>query len=202
MHCASCGTHLRDDARFCSQCGTPATPDKPKACSCGAPLEDGARFCGSCGSPASTQLSLNHQFAAPATDNSGTRGQAKSVKHYMGKAHLMMSTADVVARHLESKNLSVQVIPGSTECVVQARQEDRLKKFLAMDVAATITFQATGDDLRVSMGAGKWLDKAAGAAVAYFLFWPAILTTGWGVYMQQQLFTSVDKVIQSYLSTY
>lgn len=44
--CPSCGTVGRDDARFCTSCGSPLANSCP---SCGAPVEPGARFCSSCG---------------------------------------------------------------------------------------------------------------------------------------------------------
>lgn len=43
------------------------------------------------------------------------------------------------------------------------------------------------------------MDKAAGAAVAWFVFWPTILTTGWGVYMQKELLNKVDEALVRYL---
>jgi len=50
--CGGCGASLSPQARFCGDCGTPATPAqaKPRFCSgCGGKLESGAKFCPGCG---------------------------------------------------------------------------------------------------------------------------------------------------------
>ena len=44
--CPNCGNILKENAKFCPECGTKVV----KSCSsCGAPLEDGAKFCSQCG---------------------------------------------------------------------------------------------------------------------------------------------------------
>ncbi len=48
MVCSACGSDLRPDAKFCSECGTAVSV----ACSaCSSPIEPGDRFCGQCGAP-------------------------------------------------------------------------------------------------------------------------------------------------------
>jgi RNA polymerase subunit RPABC4/transcription elongation factor Spt4 len=56
MACASCGSALRPDQKFCPNCGAPVPPPPPapsaetKFCtSCGAKIPAAAQFCGSCG---------------------------------------------------------------------------------------------------------------------------------------------------------
>jgi ribosomal protein L40E len=46
--CKHCGAKLRENAKFCSNCGTPVSKDL-KCPSCGQPYELGERFCSSCG---------------------------------------------------------------------------------------------------------------------------------------------------------
>ncbi|MFQ5457736.1 MAG: zinc ribbon domain-containing protein [Myxococcota bacterium] len=49
MQCFSCQTTLREQAWFCTDCGTPVS----HPCSaCGSSLEPDDRFCGNCGCPA------------------------------------------------------------------------------------------------------------------------------------------------------
>jgi predicted amidophosphoribosyltransferase len=49
--CQNCGAPLTAGARFCVECGTPATSAAPPAAcrNCGATLAEGARFCVACG---------------------------------------------------------------------------------------------------------------------------------------------------------
>lgn len=48
MDCCTCYSTLRDQAWFCTDCGTPVS----RPCeACGAGLEPDDRFCGHCGCP-------------------------------------------------------------------------------------------------------------------------------------------------------
>lgn len=54
--CPACAASLKDTAKFCAACGTPApakpTPAPSYACTaCGASLKDTAKFCTACGAP-------------------------------------------------------------------------------------------------------------------------------------------------------
>jgi hypothetical protein len=52
MRCATCGSELQRDARFCASCGTPVTTATVATCvGCGADLAPATRFCASCGTP-------------------------------------------------------------------------------------------------------------------------------------------------------
>ncbi|MBN1259081.1 MAG: zinc-ribbon domain-containing protein, partial [Anaerolineae bacterium] len=48
--CPSCGTPLREGARFCAKCGASLAGPAKKFCRyCGAELRSGSRFCPKCG---------------------------------------------------------------------------------------------------------------------------------------------------------
>lgn len=50
--CSECGTQIRDDARFCPNCGKAAVqpaPQQPKCAYCGAELKETSKFCPKCG---------------------------------------------------------------------------------------------------------------------------------------------------------
>jgi membrane protease subunit (stomatin/prohibitin family) len=49
--CPSCGAAVTPGAKFCSGCGKPLAPAKPKCVKCGFELEPGAKFCSNCGAP-------------------------------------------------------------------------------------------------------------------------------------------------------
>jgi len=50
--CAQCGHELREDDRFCSECGTEGGPKVTNFCTtCGQKLLEGETFCAECGTP-------------------------------------------------------------------------------------------------------------------------------------------------------
>ena len=53
MNCKSCGAELKENAKFCSKCGTKVEPDV--CAKCNAPLKDGANFCPKCGTKVNVQ---------------------------------------------------------------------------------------------------------------------------------------------------
>jgi len=48
VFCKHCGAKLKENAKFCSNCGTPVSKEL-KCPSCGHPYENGEKFCSSCG---------------------------------------------------------------------------------------------------------------------------------------------------------
>ena len=51
MYCSECGAKIKENAKFCDECGAPA--ENVKYCSgCGAEQKENARFCDVCGTPA------------------------------------------------------------------------------------------------------------------------------------------------------
>jgi len=53
MNCKNCGVELKENAKFCSKCGTKVEPD---VCTkCNAPLKAGANFCPKCGTKVNVQ---------------------------------------------------------------------------------------------------------------------------------------------------
>lgn len=51
MKCLHCGQDLKENAKFCSRCGTAHTASPARFCTtCGIKLKPGARFCSACGS--------------------------------------------------------------------------------------------------------------------------------------------------------
>ena len=52
MYCSKCGYQMEEDARFCSQCGAPATKMHVTYCGrCGERIKDNDCFCEHCGAP-------------------------------------------------------------------------------------------------------------------------------------------------------
>ena len=86
--------------------------------------------------------------------------------------------------------------------IVQAKSKDSyLRKIAGVEKACTVSLKVESRVLHVEIGEDKWLDKMAGAAIAWFITWPVLLTTAYGTYKQLQLPKEIDAFIQIYLGT-
>lgn len=107
---------------------------------------------------------------------------------------------------LEREKLEAQVIVEGGGRIVQGRDPPQdgwiklVKKGLGLERAATVKLGARGYDLTMEVGDGKWTDKAVGGAVGMFVFWPAAVTAGWGVYKQRDLFQRIERDVSTFLS--
>lgn len=75
FNCPNCGTPFKNDAIFCSKCGTRLQPEQPPAESsqrvcagCGSVLEEGAMFCTVCGAKAENAAEVPVNASEPAIE--------------------------------------------------------------------------------------------------------------------------------------
>ena len=179
---------------------------------CQASVAAVAKFCHSCGE------SLNQQVGATDTESvqtfvrtvdrdghTGTRGQHREsgeVRFHYGAACHAHETVRIVERFLDSQDLQTQIIDHGTEIVVQGKRKPNLiRRAMGLDRAVTVIISVEGQDMKTVVGGAKWIDKAAGAAISCFVFVPALLVTGWGVYKQRQLFSRVESEIDAFLAS-
>lgn len=106
---------------------------------------------------------------------------------------------DLVTRFLHNNKMEVQTL-GHSECkVIQARvRKAGAKKLLGMDKAIEVRLSLEGQRLVVEMGNAKWADKAVVMAVSMFVMWPLAITSGVGIYKQNELFAEIKTVIDQY----
>jgi hypothetical protein len=132
----------------------------------------------------------------------GESHKAAKTQIFWGKGRYASETAGAVEALLRSRSLNTQIVePGDGSFVVQGASTSGLvRKALGLDMAVTVSVRAEGNELKVEIGQGKWLDKAAGAAIGWFIFWPALLTAGYGVYQQQHLYTEIMNQVASFLA--
>lgn len=106
---------------------------------------------------------------------------------------------DLVTRFLHNNKMEVQTL-GHAECkVIQARvRKAGAKKLLGMDKAIEVRLSQEGQRLVVEMGNAKWADKAVVMVVSMFVMWPLAITSGVGIYKQNELFAEIKTVIDQY----
>ncbi|MCP4545705.1 MAG: toll/interleukin-1 receptor domain-containing protein [bacterium] len=122
-----------------------------------------------------------------------------------GARHVDELTA-VLEDVLRVEGLDTQTVPHDTDVVIQARKVPDnqlikvLKTGLGLELAVTVHLRSLGSDLQVTIAPSKWADKATGAAIALVFFWPAAITTGWGMVAVQQVIDRLDGRVQNFFA--
>jgi hypothetical protein len=137
---------------------------------------------------------------APPPANGGNGRRFPNAARYLDEVSGFVKTM------LEDERLEAQVVANGGMRLVQGRDRPAeswvrfMKKGLGLERAATVKLDSTGNDLTLEVGAGSWTDKAVGGAVGMFVFWPAAVTAGWGVYKQRDLFQRIERDVAAYIS--
>jgi len=168
-----------------------------KCNNCNSEIRGDEKFCGHCGNKieqSEFEEKKYDQYSSDETDSTKRR-------IYKGKADLLEKALDIIKNILISEKLEYQIHKEINSIIIQGRKKTSfLKKALGLDMAATIKIEKYNQDLIINIGGGKWMDKLSGGAIAWFVFWPALLTTGWGIYLQQTLFKKIDNQLLTYLN--
>lgn len=89
---------------------------------------------------------------------------------------------------LEGENFETQLLhTESGETVVQAAKRGGWRNLIGQSTALNVIFDKKGDELHVTIGSGKWIDKAAVATVSMFVLWPLLVTSSIGAIKQMRL---------------
>ncbi|HXZ89108.1 MAG TPA: zinc-ribbon domain-containing protein, partial [Candidatus Binataceae bacterium] len=73
MRCTNCSAENPEEAKFCSECGSPMAAKCPR---CGASVKAGAKFCNECGAALGGVAAAGGQAAAPAAAKRGEPREA------------------------------------------------------------------------------------------------------------------------------
>ena len=69
--------------------------------------------------------------------------------------------------------------------LIQIEKIGGWRKFVGMSTALNVLFKPVDDNyLNIEIGAGRWLDKAASAAISMVILWPLLITAGVGAVQQ------------------
>lgn len=66
-----------------------------------------------------------------------------------------------------------------------------MKTLTGLETCATLKLLTAGENLKIEVLAGKWLDKATVAAVSWFVLWPLLFTAAIGSIKQKHLLDRV-----------
>ncbi len=84
--------------------------------------------------------------------------------------------------------------------IVKGRQDpDFWKKISGMELSADVQFFESGDVLNVTISQPKMSDKLGAAIIAWFFFWPLMITAAVGVKNSKNLVTDLFDYIERYI---
>ena len=94
----------------------------------------------------------------------------------------------------------VQTMQVHSTAVLQARKSSTLRDLTGLSAALTIKITPEHGGTRVEIGMQKWLDKAAVAAVAYFVMPVLLALPALGAYWQHRLTEDVWKAVEAHIA--
>ena len=103
-------------------------------------------------------------------------------------------------RNCFDSDYQVQTVQVSTTTVLQARKSSTLRDLAGLSSALTIKITPEHGGTRAEMGMQKWLDKAAVAAVAVFVFPPLLALAALGAYWQYKLTEDAWRIIEDHIA--
>ena len=102
---------------------------------------------------------------------------------------------------LKGREFETQLMPLEGDGrVVQARQDRGWKAAIGLGLASNIALTRVGSNIKVEVGQGKWLDKAAVGAVGLLLLWPALVPAAIGAWQQSRLPEEVFSRVGAYVA--
>ncbi len=125
----------------------------------------------------------------------------KEIKYAVTSDFSCRDLGEELKKFFEKKRMQSQCIENdSNHFVVQGKTKDSyIRKIAGMEKACTVSLKEYDNILYVQIGEGKWFDKMAGAAIAWFVAWPVAVTAAYGTFKQTQLPKEIDAFIQMYL---
>ena len=94
----------------------------------------------------------------------------------------------------------IQTMQVSTTAVLQARKTGTLRDLTGLSAALTIKVTPEHGGTRVEIGMQKWFDKAAVAAVAFFVFPPLLALPALGAYWQHKVTEDAWKIVEAHVA--
>jgi hypothetical protein len=101
---------------------------------------------------------------------------------------------------LEREDFTVQTLPTEDGGIlVQIEKRGSWRNVVGMSTALNIVLDLEGEELRVEIGAGKWVDKAVVGAIGMFVLWPLAVTAAIGAWDQSKMPERVFGYVSDYV---
>ena len=114
-----------------------------------------------------------------------------------------MHLAEALEEWYQSMGFETQIL--STQyrgLIIQARKEGFLRTVVGMSSAITVTIDQKETYLLIEVGGANWADKAGAAAIGFVVFWPTLVSAGFGAYEQTKILKQSWDVIHRYIMSY
>ena len=126
----------------------------------------------------------------------------RMIQNASSMMHVLANYIDVT---FASEGYDTQILSTGNGIAVQVRSTSTNddswkawgKRLSGLDCAATLKLVPHGKDLEVESMAAKWIDKAAAMGASWFVLWPLLFTSSFGIYKQHKL---IDRMFQEALT--
>jgi len=115
----------------------------------------------------------------------------------------VMHLAEALEEWYQSMGFETQIL--STQyrgMIIQARKEGFLRTVVGMSSAITVTVDQKETYLLIEVGGANWADKAAAGAIGLIVFWPTLVSAGFGAYEQSKVLKQTWDVVHRYIMSY
>lgn len=124
-------------------------------------------------------------------------------RSYPVKNFPVRQLAESLEEWYQSRGFETQVL--STQfrgLIIQARKEGFLRTVVGMSSAITVTLDQKETYLLVEVGGANWADKAGAAAIGLVVFWPTLVSAGFGAFEQSRILKETWDVVHRYIMSY
>lgn len=109
--------------------------------------------------------------------------------------------AEEIYEYFLSIDYQAHILDQGKAWMVQGRKEETWRTLLGMSYAATVVIEPNEEGFKVSVGGGKWVDKAAIAAFGMFVALGfTVFTAGYGATQQKALENNLWALIERHVS--
>lgn len=124
---------------------------------------------------------------------------SENKRFYRGAGILSEKLANYLEKSYRDKDYKTQTIPTSDHEFVVQISKGGARNVVGMAECLSVIIQQRADGVSVSVGKGKWLDKAVVIGVSMVVLWPLLITAGIGIYKQKHLVNDIWESIETFI---
>jgi hypothetical protein len=105
--------------------------------------------------------------------------------------------AAALADHFRAEEFEVQIFHASEHILaMQARKENAWRHIFGIAYAATVLFTASDEQLSIALVEREWADTAMGGVIGLVVLPPALFTTAYGIWKENQMDSEIWRIIE------